>query len=69
MTRAGFKINPGDHPIVPMMLGDAKVAVEMADAMLINRGKMRLDCLRHELTPNVARRSPLPQIMAKINYI
>ncbi|MBW2488371.1 MAG: glycine C-acetyltransferase [Deltaproteobacteria bacterium] len=34
MTRAGFKINPGDHPIVPIMLGDAKVAVEMADAML-----------------------------------
>ena len=34
MTRAGFKMNPGDHPIVPIMLGDAKVAVEMADAML-----------------------------------
>jgi glycine C-acetyltransferase len=34
MTQAGFKINPGDHPIVPIMLGDAKVAVEMADRML-----------------------------------
>ena len=34
MTKAGFKINPGDHPIVPIMLGDAKVAVKMADAML-----------------------------------
>lgn len=34
MTAAGFKINPGDHPIVPIMLGDAKVAVEMADRML-----------------------------------
>ena len=34
MTNAGFKINPGDHPIVPIMLGDAKVAVEMADRML-----------------------------------
>ena len=34
ITKAGFKINPGDHPIVPMMLGDAKVAVKMADAML-----------------------------------
>jgi glycine C-acetyltransferase len=34
MTKAGFKINPGDHPIVPIMLGDAKVAVEMADRML-----------------------------------
>jgi glycine C-acetyltransferase len=34
MAKAGFKINPGDHPIVPIMLGDAKVAVKMADAML-----------------------------------
>jgi glycine C-acetyltransferase len=34
MTKAGFKINPGDHPIVPIMLGDAKVAVEMAEGML-----------------------------------
>ncbi len=34
MTKAGFKINPGDHPIVPIMLGDAKVAVRMAEAML-----------------------------------
>jgi glycine C-acetyltransferase len=34
LIKAGFKINPGDHPIVPIMLGDAKVAVEMADRML-----------------------------------
>ncbi|MBW2409060.1 MAG: glycine C-acetyltransferase [Deltaproteobacteria bacterium] len=34
MTKAGFKLNPGDHPIVPIMLGDAKTAVQMADAML-----------------------------------
>jgi len=34
MTKAGFKLNSGDHPIVPIMLGDAKTAVEMADAML-----------------------------------
>jgi glycine C-acetyltransferase len=34
MTNAGFKINPGDHPIVPIMLGDAKVAAELAEAML-----------------------------------
>jgi len=34
MTRAGFQINPGEHPIVPIMLGDAKLAVEMARAML-----------------------------------
>ena len=34
MTQAGFKLNPGDHPIVPIMLGDAKTAVQMADTML-----------------------------------
>ncbi len=31
---AGLAIRPGTHPIVPVMLGDAKVAVEMARRML-----------------------------------
>ncbi|MBX2801652.1 MAG: glycine C-acetyltransferase [Myxococcales bacterium] len=34
MTQAGFDIRPGTHPIVPIMLGDAALAVRMADAML-----------------------------------
>lgn len=34
MTAAGFQIKPGVHPIVPIMLGDARLAVEMADRML-----------------------------------
>ena len=34
MLKAGFQINPGDHPIVPIMLGDARVAAEMAERML-----------------------------------
>jgi len=34
MTKAGFQIRPGVHPICPLMLGDAKLAVGMADAML-----------------------------------
>jgi glycine C-acetyltransferase len=34
MTRAGFQIAPGDHPICPIMLGDAKLAGEMAKQML-----------------------------------
>ena len=34
MTKAGFQIRPGVHPICPLMLGDAKLAVSMADAML-----------------------------------
>lgn len=34
MTAAGFNIAPGDHPIVPVMLGDAALASRVADAML-----------------------------------
>ena len=34
ITAAGFNIFPGEHPIVPIMLGDAKLAVEMADRLL-----------------------------------
>jgi len=30
MTRAGFKLLPGEHPIIPVMLGEAKLAQEMA---------------------------------------
>jgi glycine C-acetyltransferase len=34
ITRAGLAIRPGTHPIVPVMLGDAKLAVELARRML-----------------------------------
>lgn len=34
MTAAGFNIVPGIHAIVPIMLGDAKLAADMADDML-----------------------------------
>jgi len=34
MTKAGFNIVPGEHPIVPVMLGDAALATKFADAML-----------------------------------
>ncbi len=34
MTAAGFNITPGEHPIVPIMLGDAALAARFADAML-----------------------------------
>jgi glycine C-acetyltransferase len=34
MSRSGFQILPGEHPIVPIMLGDAALATRMADAML-----------------------------------
>ncbi|MDB5354935.1 MAG: 2-amino-3-ketobutyrate coenzyme ligase [Phycisphaerales bacterium] len=34
MTRAGFNIVPGTHPIVPIMLGDAVVAATMAERLL-----------------------------------
>jgi glycine C-acetyltransferase len=34
MTARGFAITPGEHPIVPIMLGDAKLAADMAEKML-----------------------------------
>ncbi len=34
MSGAGFRIPEGIHPIVPVMLGDARLATEMADALL-----------------------------------
>lgn len=34
MTKAGFKISGDNHPICPVMLGDAKLASEFADRML-----------------------------------
>jgi glycine C-acetyltransferase len=37
MTDAGFDIKPGDHPIVPIMLGDALLAQKMA-AKLLEKG-------------------------------
>jgi len=37
MTRAGFALRPGEHPIIPVMLGDARLAVDMA-ARLLEQG-------------------------------
>ncbi len=34
MDRLGFDLVPGEHPIIPVMLGDAKLAGEMAARML-----------------------------------
>ena len=34
MAREGFDLLPGEHPIVPVMLGDAALATRFADAML-----------------------------------
>ena len=34
MEQLGFELLPGEHPIIPIMLGDARVATEMADRML-----------------------------------
>jgi glycine C-acetyltransferase len=37
MTESGFAIRPGEHPIVPIMLGDARLAHQVA-ADLLERG-------------------------------
>jgi glycine C-acetyltransferase len=34
MTGHGFDVLPGEHPIVPVMIGDAVLATEMADRLL-----------------------------------
>ena len=34
LEKAGFKVKPGQHPILPVMLGDAVLATRMADKLL-----------------------------------
>jgi glycine C-acetyltransferase len=34
MSRLGFRLLPGEHPIIPVMLGDAALAQSMANALL-----------------------------------
>jgi glycine C-acetyltransferase len=34
LEKAGFQIKPGEHPILPVMLGDAALAARMADKLL-----------------------------------
>ncbi len=34
MSAAGFDLVPGEHPIIPVMLGDAKLAQDMASKMM-----------------------------------
>ncbi len=34
MTKAGFRLLPGEHPIIPVMLGEAPVAQELARRLL-----------------------------------
>jgi glycine C-acetyltransferase len=34
MTRAGFTIKPGEHPVVPVMLGDAQLSQDFARALM-----------------------------------
>lgn len=36
MKTAGFDLVPGEHPIIPVMLGDAALATRMADELLKN---------------------------------
>jgi glycine C-acetyltransferase len=34
LSKAGFDLKPGEHPIIPLMLGDAALAARMAEALL-----------------------------------
>ncbi|MEL7187100.1 MAG: aminotransferase class I/II-fold pyridoxal phosphate-dependent enzyme, partial [Pseudomonadota bacterium] len=66
MTERGFDLKPGKHPIIPVMLGDAKLASEMADKLLakgvyvigfsfpvVPRGEARI---RTQMSAGVSRR-------------
>ncbi|MBM3869689.1 MAG: aminotransferase class I/II-fold pyridoxal phosphate-dependent enzyme [Verrucomicrobia bacterium] len=57
MSKAGFNVLPGSHPICPVMLGGAALATRVADAMLakglyvigfsypvVLQGKARIRC-------------------------
>ncbi|MCB0335462.1 MAG: glycine C-acetyltransferase [Bdellovibrionales bacterium] len=35
MSSLGFELVPGEHPIIPVMLGEASLASQMADALLV----------------------------------
>lgn len=37
LTRLGFRLVPGEHPIIPVMLGEAALAASMAEALLKER--------------------------------
>jgi glycine C-acetyltransferase len=39
MQKAGFDVSDGDHPIVPIMLGDANIAQSMSKKL---QGKARI---------------------------
>jgi glycine C-acetyltransferase len=34
LEKAGFTLIPGEHPIIPVMIGDAKLSAQMADRLL-----------------------------------
>jgi glycine C-acetyltransferase len=34
LTELGFRLVPGDHPIIPVLLGEASLATSMADRLL-----------------------------------
>src|SRR5207249_11891839 len=50
MTEAGFKIRAGEHPIVPIMLGDARLAQQMAADLL--RGGIYVVGFSYPVAPN-----------------
>src|SRR5260370_26081766 len=74
MTEEEFDILPGDHPIVPAMIGDAAAASRVAAAMLakglyfvgssypvVPQGKARI---RTQVSPAHTRAAPHPSVRA-----
>ena len=54
LTEAGFTILPGEHPIVPLMLGEAALAIKMAE-MLLKKGIYAIG-VSHPMVPQGAAR-------------
>ncbi|OYV42278.1 MAG: hypothetical protein B7X10_06770, partial [Burkholderiales bacterium 21-58-4] len=56
MAALGFELVPGEHPIIPVMLGDAQRASQLADAPRHRRLRNRRPAVRRNLIRNGARR-------------
>jgi glycine C-acetyltransferase len=50
MSELGFDVLPGEHPIIPVMLGDAVVAGKLADRLMDKR--VYVTAFSHPVVPH-----------------
>jgi len=81
MTKAGFDIKAGEHPIVPIMLYDAVLAQKMANALLkegiyvigffypvVAKGQARIRVQLSAAHKNITSIKPLPPLQKLENH-